>query len=798
MKDKPFKLNSRKNANLKATLTLQSTRRTNPDIKKWRDALNYAEDIEDPNRSDLYDIYQETMLDGMITSATERIYLKCANSRIVFTKDGEADNDHPISQMVQTPIFLDILRWIVESKWYGHSLIELMIKDMQIESAQLIPRKHVVQEKGIVIKREGDQTGIYYRQPPYSNHLLEVGKPDDLGLLNKATPYAIFKRFGFSSWGEFVELFGIPQQEYNYDPNIPGSREEVERQAKNQGSGAKIIMPAGTTTKIHQGASGSGSSVFKDYKEANDEEILLIFLLQTMTTKDGSSRSQAEVHQGGEDELIAGYKLFVEMVLNYQLQPLLAKHGFDVEGGKFKYEDTEKLSKKQLLELIKGLSHFGEVSLDFIEENFGIKLTPKEREVIETEQKLQSKKKSRYELNCDCTALEQQEMLLLNFTEEEESELLERIYNLKGEARFDSSYFRQLADGLIQEMDSAWNNSNLDYNSPDHLAKSLLELNTFRFSATKDIELTKELNELLKGAESFADFENQAAPLLSKYNRNYLATEYKLAKSTAQSNANYLRNMEVAEEFPYWEYTTVGDDKVRPAHAALDGKYFRAGEVGTLQTPNGYNCRCEYIPRTNARGKKILSEEEGTLLLGDEYSSMKKAGFAVNRAEQGVVFTEQQMYDSKFKEGSLNYKNFGLAAYATIGKTAIKATTRKRTKAQAEEWFSLRLSEYDNTSTKSIRLLDYNQRPIDMSKKTLLKNKNWQLLDLLPDALNNPDEVYFERVSKNKQLVRILKYYAPRPLLIELAITNKAATVTSWSFAKNITLARTGLLIKQS
>jgi uncharacterized protein with gpF-like domain len=45
---------------------------------------------------------------------------------------------------------------------------------------------------------------------------------------------------------------------------------------------------------------------------------------------------------------------------------------------------------------------------------------------------------------------------------------------------------------------------------------------------------------------------------------------------------------------PYWMYRTAGDDRVRPAHAALDGFAAKASDVvwHRLYPPCGYNCRC--------------------------------------------------------------------------------------------------------------------------------------------------------------------------------------------------------------
>ncbi len=170
-----------------------------------------------------------------------------------------------------------------------------------------------------------------------------------------------------------------------------------------------------------------------------------------------------------------------------------------------------------------------------------------------------------------------------------------------------------------------------------------MELNLYRFSATKDVDLVRKANQILRTSDNFDEFKEAVTPLLDDYNVNYLRTEYETARATGQSTANYLRNLEVAEDYPYWEYQTVGDDRVRPSHEALDGMLFRAGEAGAFTPPNGYNCRCELVPRATKGGKVLMSEDDAKELMGDEFKMMKGAGFASNRAASGYVFDEAQM-----------------------------------------------------------------------------------------------------------------------------------------------------------
>ena len=62
----------------------------------------------------------------------------------------------------------------------------------------------------------------------------------------------------------------------------------------------------------------------------------------------------------------------------------------------------------------------------------------------------------------------------------------------------------------------------------------------------------------------------------------------------AYAVARHQQQMETADIFPYWKYVTVGDSRVRAAHAALDGKVLRADDPWwqTHYPPWDWGCRC--------------------------------------------------------------------------------------------------------------------------------------------------------------------------------------------------------------
>jgi uncharacterized protein with gpF-like domain len=59
-----------------------------------------------------------------------------------------------------------------------------------------------------------------------------------------------------------------------------------------------------------------------------------------------------------------------------------------------------------------------------------------------------------------------------------------------------------------------------------------------------------------------------------------------------------MREPGMMDALPYWQYWTVGDMRVRPAHAALDLFCARAIDPvwRLIYPPWGFNCRCSVVP----------------------------------------------------------------------------------------------------------------------------------------------------------------------------------------------------------
>ena len=318
------------------------------DISNWRNAIQSAESINMPRRILLYDLYEEILLDGHLTAVVEKRKLSVTNTPVVYIEDGKVHDD--ITELTTTEDFINLLHYIMESKLWGYSLIELNFDGMKLQP-KLIPRKHVEPNKGIILKHQFDQTGFNYREAPYTDYCIEVGESNALGLLMKAAQYVIYKRGGFGDWAQYAELFGMPFRVAKYDGYDEKTRSDLETALKEAGSAAYIVIPKEADFEFIQNNAQASNTLFESLINLCNKELSKLILGQTMTTEAGGALAQAKVHQEAEHDLLMADKLFVKNVLNDKLIPLLKIHGYNIGKGKFFFREQEHVDMKTRLEM---------------------------------------------------------------------------------------------------------------------------------------------------------------------------------------------------------------------------------------------------------------------------------------------------------------------------------------------------------------------------------------------------------------------------------------------------------------
>lgn len=127
------------------------------------------------------------------------------------------------------------------------------------------------------------------------------------GLARMAAVSFMCKSYVVRDWMRFMQNYGLPFRIGRYDRNASDSDVKVLKRAVAMiGSDAAAIIPEGMRIEFvkDQGGSTGGDATFERMAKFFDAQLSKRVLGQTMTADDGSSKAQAQVHDGVRDDIM--------------------------------------------------------------------------------------------------------------------------------------------------------------------------------------------------------------------------------------------------------------------------------------------------------------------------------------------------------------------------------------------------------------------------------------------------------------------------------------------------------------
>jgi phage gp29-like protein len=371
------------------------TDRTKKDLATWKTALQMAESPINPDRFLLQSLYADSILDPHLASVLSKRILAVTNTKLVFSEEEGEDNE-TVETIIESQAFEKILVEILNSKFYGHSLIQTDLVNLKSE---LIDRRYVKPEKNIVVAHYSDETGENYTENPYRNVCISVGDAKNLGLLLIASQYVILKKGNVADWATFNERYATP---FRYTTLPSGATQKEVNDSKTQlaemGANGYGVFPKGSEMQFVESKSSGNNTNYENFADFCNAEMSKLFLGQTMTTENGSSMSQAKVHKEVEDKISRSDKQFVEKILNTEVRRLLIAQGIIPETSKafFQFRDEdEEMSLKEQSDIWFAANAIAPIDKHEFSERFGVvfsKEAPETKPEKEKEEKQEKKK----------------------------------------------------------------------------------------------------------------------------------------------------------------------------------------------------------------------------------------------------------------------------------------------------------------------------------------------------------------------------------------------------------------------
>ncbi len=352
---------------------------TRQDMRDWRGAWQLAINVDSPNRQRLYDIYRDALVDLHLSGCIEQ-RKGFVMSRTFKLVDAAGKENEEAMHYFEQAWFKQMLKLSLDSIYWGHSLIELgdITTDgdgcICYDGVMLLPRKHVIPEYGRVVTDLGQDwtTGVEYRQPPFTDWLIEAGQPDDLGLLLKAATQTIPKKNMLAFWDTFGEIFGMPMRIARTTSRDEKEQERLLNMLNN--SGSKLSMVANMDTEIEFVESGKSDAynVYDKRIDRANSELSKLIIGQTMTIEDGSSLSQSQTHLEVFENLVESDRDMLRDIVNNQLIPRMVKHGFPVKGLRFEWDDAVDYTPEQQVAYEKMIADRYEVDPEYFAEKYSM------------------------------------------------------------------------------------------------------------------------------------------------------------------------------------------------------------------------------------------------------------------------------------------------------------------------------------------------------------------------------------------------------------------------------------------
>lgn len=355
-------------------------------LKTWGEAVLDAENPYMPEGikyQNLLNIYRNIELDPHVSAMTETIYNKVHQTPFqIIGKDGEKDEEK--TEMFKYSWFGDFVRGILDADYWGFSLMQITgIENGNIKTLDNIERFYIRPEsKGVSKNLWQDEISFDFSKSPLDKWTVFVKSPKHLGRYNIIAKRFILKREVEQFWAVYNELFTTPYYTVKTDFDNKNHRNNLINwlQARKH-SGFAVV---GKDDEISAISGGAGSfSSYKEFELSTNQAMSKAFLGSTMVLDDGSSRSQAEVHENNTDSFIQSKRVWIEGIINEQLIPKMQAIGLNITTDyKFRWILSQKMTVKDYSNLISQIAPYFDLDDKEVSEKIGMTVEKKEQQVV--------------------------------------------------------------------------------------------------------------------------------------------------------------------------------------------------------------------------------------------------------------------------------------------------------------------------------------------------------------------------------------------------------------------------------
>lgn len=344
-------------------------------MQKYKDAVLLATDRENPDWVFLAPLYDNLLLDNHAASVIDSRILFLQRSPFKMVDDNGKEDDEA-TELLHRPWHEDCQYWSLFSKFGGRQLLEFFDLNEHKELAMIsvIPQTHFNVKEGVIMESNGGGKKWSYKEGKLANYYLQVGKDYDLGMLERLAPIILAKKLGLGAMQDYVDKYGVPPLFITTDREDANRLKQLQTAAQNFKKGFFMIGQGNEKFEI-PAINGQGVAPFEQLIKIVHDDVAKRVLGGSGITDEKSFVGSAEIQFRLAKDRFESDKLFYKYLFNTHIKPRLVKLSevyARFEHLTFEWDDTESMSKKEIIEAAVSLGSVYEVDPEYITEYTGI------------------------------------------------------------------------------------------------------------------------------------------------------------------------------------------------------------------------------------------------------------------------------------------------------------------------------------------------------------------------------------------------------------------------------------------
>jgi hypothetical protein len=348
---------------------------TRKDIADWKAAIQEATRVDSPKQIKLQELYNTVTADALLTS---QIGLRIDKTQGVDFEMTSADGkfDEQATKIIKDlGVYDSLSEIIIESRFYRNSVAEFAFDGAGKLITSLVPRKHIVPDTGIFYGDLGSDKGINYRElPDFGKWIIEFSiREGDLGILNKAVPHVLMKKFAQACWSELCEIFGIPPRVLKTNTSDKAMLGRAENMMRTIGSAAWWIIDTEEDFNF-AATTGTNGDVYRNFIQLCNSEISML-TLGAVIGQDTANGNYSKEESSAKllESIVLADRRYVENSFNNVVLPALSQLGMVKDG--LRLAIRRETDVKSLWDMTFQAAQYFDIDHEWVKNTFGIEVT---------------------------------------------------------------------------------------------------------------------------------------------------------------------------------------------------------------------------------------------------------------------------------------------------------------------------------------------------------------------------------------------------------------------------------------